>query len=276
MKIYCLTYKNPNRKAEMQQRFEKLDLQYEFVESVAIEDVAISTDVIAQAKHLKLWYPKPFSIMAGFLLVLEKIVSGNEEISIVVEDDVQLRKDFSQLLPSVLDNFQRIAPDVMMLVYQNYNFNHPLSEFGYLISQLQPAPDFKTHRDQRTYYDARVFQHETMPVTFNKIWGTQMFMITKTFAQHVLTNYGLAYAESAILDQTKNVWSPDSIINKIGKTALINPMMGVECFVDLNYSLQTQLYEGFTSTEAKINHVSEHVERHNTNRFYNYNKDLHF
>lgn len=275
MKIYCLTYKNPNRKAEMQQRFAQLGLHYEFVESVAIADVCISADVVAEAKQLKLWYPKPFSIMAGYLLILEKIVAGTEDISIVTEDDVQLRRDFSQLLPSVQDNFQRIAPDVMMLVYQNYNFHYPLSEFGYLISQPQPAPDFETHQDQHTYYDTRVFQHETMPVTFNKIWGTQMFMITKTFAQHVLTHYGVAYAESAILDQSKNIWSPDSIISKVGKTALINPMMGVECLLDHNYCLQTQTYEGFSSLEAKIKHVSAHVERHNTNRFYNYNKNLH-
>lgn len=275
MKIYCLTYKSPSKKTKMQERLNELGLDCEFVESVSAEDINISSDVVRRAKDLKLWYPKPFSCFSGFLKIFEKILNGTDDMAIILENDVQLRKDIKKLLPDVIENFKRISPDIMCLVYQNYNYDKPLDSFGYFISQPQIKPDFKTHADQKEYYDSRIFKHESLKLEYTKIWGTQMYIITKKFAEFLLNNYGLSYAESSICDTSKNVWNPDYIINKVGKTVIINPMLGVECFIDLNDALETQTYEGFDSQKHKIKYVLNHVKNHNRNRHMNYVKDLH-
>jgi hypothetical protein len=62
------------------------------------------------------------------------------------------------------------------------------------------------------------------------IWGTQMYMISRKHAQHLIDNYGLQtdYRFRSLVDTNLEHWIADCLITKTGNRAMISPMIAVE------------------------------------------------
>ena len=99
--IYCLTYKNPSRKERMLNRFNALNLTFEFVEGIDPLDPSVvpPQEIINIAKSLDRWKPHSgYGCMLGHFLAIDKFLETGAEIGIICEDDVLIRKDL-QIIP---------------------------------------------------------------------------------------------------------------------------------------------------------------------------------
>ena len=62
----------------------------------------------------------------------------------------------------------------------------------------------------------------------DNIWGAHMYMIDKVTAIRFLEIYTSEYANTTLLMPEIPAFSPDWTLTKIGKRALVYPMMGLE------------------------------------------------
>ena len=62
----------------------------------------------------------------------------------------------------------------------------------------------------------------------NNLWGAQMYMISKSYAEYLINNYNLSYALISENNSDLQPFSSDHIITKAGNSALIYPLMAIE------------------------------------------------
>lgn len=174
--IHVLTHKNPERKARMIERFQKLRLPITIFESEG-------------------------SCMEGHLGAISQFYQSGKPYGIICEDDIYIHKDFANRLSQILFDFKEMSLDVLLLGYlitcrlERYYVNYPLK------------------LDRGTYF------YTDYP---KKLWGAQMYMITRDYAEQVLKNM------SSPEKVSPDLFISDWIITKYGKRALIYPMLAVE------------------------------------------------
>jgi len=153
----------------------------------------------------------PGTCMDGHLLCLEKFVHTGSNFGIVCEDDIHLRRDFPQELPVVLEQFKKLELDILLL--------------GYLL-------DFPLMQHQLNFGDmpsvTPIFSYHSYG---SQQWGTQMYMINRSYATQILRHFGPSsgYRERADLNPAMTPHASDHVITKeTSRKALIWPMMAVE------------------------------------------------
>ena len=210
--IYCLTYKNPERRNKMNHRFQTLGLDYEFIESIDPYDPSIvpNGEILHKAVSLNRWNPHAYSCMHGHFLAINKFLATNSDTAIVCEDDILLRKDLAAELPVITANFYRQDLDILLLGYLTET-DHPAKVIH---NRPLKSPAFSYHS-----YDGEW-----------GLWGTQMYMIRRRHAEHLYHHYGshTDYKIHSMLTPSLEFWYADCIITKIGNRALISPQMAVE------------------------------------------------
>jgi hypothetical protein len=155
----------------------------------------------------------PGDCMAGHLAALEQFSNTAEMTAIVMEDDVMLRRDYAKHVGMITAAFHAASLDVLMLGY------------------LWPFP---ARYEIQGSWIPECFPQKITPFAFfgypDDIWGAQMYMISRSHAQHVITGYGnhTGYEQRSLSDPTMIPWSPDWIITKTGHRALSVPMLGIE------------------------------------------------
>lgn len=155
----------------------------------------------------------PGSCMHGHMAALEHFSNTAEPTAIVIEDDVLLRKDYAQHIGMITAAFWGASLDVLMLSY------------------LWPFP---ARYDIQGSWMPELFPQKITPFAFfgypDDIWGTQMYMLNRQHAQHVVAGYGAhtGYEQRAASDKTLKPWAADWIITKTGHRALSVPMLGLE------------------------------------------------
>lgn len=155
----------------------------------------------------------PGDCMAGHMAALEQFSNTAEPTAIVIEDDVMLRRDYASHIGMITAAFWGAGLDVLMLSY------------------LWPFPArYEVHGS----WMPELFPHKITPFAFfgypDDIWGTQMYMLTRQHARHVLSGYGpqTGYAQRAQADKSLKPYAADWIITKTGHRALSVPMLGLE------------------------------------------------
>jgi len=123
---------------------------------------------------------------------------NKSDVAVFCEDDVYLRKSFRKDLIVVAKEFRRLNLKVLLL--------------GYL--HLNPKPHPEILQDSFSYLH---FDNET--------WGTQMYMITRSYAEFLVKNYSVIPPEGS-----KPPYSADWIITKpeYQHRVRLYPMLAVE------------------------------------------------
>ena len=198
--IYCLSFKNPIRKAQMESRFKQLEINCSFYDGVGMDDPRILNNNSDGG----------WSIMLGALDIIKNFYDNSEkEFGIFCEDDVYIHKDFKLMLPKIIEDFKLMNLDVLLLGYL-IQFKIESNYIGF---------EFKSNSNDLNY------KYHNYP---NDLWGGQMFMFSKKHAKYLLDKYTIEYAINSLNNNTSTPFSGDWTLTKKGNRALIYPMLAVE------------------------------------------------
>lgn len=198
-KIYCLSYNNLERRQSMTERFNKLELEYTFYDGVNFTDPRIHPDA----------YKKCWSIMYGHLDMLRMFIDDNYEYGIFCEDDIYLHQNFKLMMPTVINNFEFLKLDILLL--------------GYLIP-FKVEPWYEGFSLKSNDYLISSYKYHNYT---NDVWGTQMYMLSRKSAQYMLNKYNDEFAINSITNEIIP-FSADWTLTKDGNRALISPCLAVE------------------------------------------------
>tara|TARA_R110002074_G_scaffold393935_1_gene580948 strand:- start:272 stop:1021 length:750 start_codon:yes stop_codon:yes gene_type:complete len=204
--VYVVNFKNEERKKRMLKRFTTLDIIPNFINEVELTDPRVSK--CSFNNDIK----RTWCVMLQHLDCIRDFYNNtNEKYCIVCEDDIHISKNFCKDLPNIICNFNNLNLDVLMLGYllsykiQNESKNH--KHYFPIIKNK----DIIVRHDYHKYPD--------------DIWGTQMYLITRKYANFLLDKFTPEFAFNNIDNINYN---PDWIITKNGNRALIVPMVAVE------------------------------------------------
>jgi len=198
--IYCLSFKNPYRKAQMEERFKQLDLNCSFYDGVGMDDARILIN-----NGVGSW-----CCMFGHLDMIQNFYyNSTKDYGIFCEDDVYIHKNFKSMMPDIITDFKLMSLDILLLGY--------LIQFKINSNYINFELKYKSNDLKYTYHNYP-----------NDLWGTQMYMLTKKYAKYILDKYSIEYAIKSLTDNTLQPFSADWTITKEDNRALIFPMLAVE------------------------------------------------
>ena len=207
--IYCLNYNNETRRIKMEKIFNELGMDCFFYNGVDFSDERINKYNNIICDHTK----KCWSCMYGHLDMIHKFYyNTDKEIGIFCEDDIYIHKDFKKHINDIINNFNELKIDVLLL--------------GYLLPfKLDPSIQYWGFDKKNLNIDNNSFQYYNYP---NDVWGTQMYMLNRTYAKYLLDKYSNDYAILTTKNSELTSFSADWSITKDGNRALIQPMLAVE------------------------------------------------
>ena len=194
--IYVVNYKNEERKQKMSTRFNDLGLGLIFTDPVNNDDPRL--------KYLP--YKRTCAIMLQHLDSVKHFLEKTSyKHCIICEDDIMIHNDFHNQLPIILDNFDQMELDTLLLGY--------LLPFSYIPSNHH-FPFIQQNNNGYSYYGYP-----------DDIWGSQMYLISRKQGEALLNKFTPEFALTHLDDVHYN---PDWTITKDGKRAIIYPMLAVE------------------------------------------------
>ena len=211
VQIYCLNFNNPERKNNMIRRFESLNLDCIFYDGVNKSDCRISQSIDDHSK--KIW-----SCMYGHLDMIHKFYyDTDKEYGIFCEDDIFIQKNFTENLPKIVSDFKELNLDVLLLGYLSaFRITGPTGDFH--MKEINKTDDVGMYAPScLTYYSFPDY-----------IWGTQMYMLSRSHSKYLLDTYYSEYAEQSITNNNMIPFSADHILTKNGNRALITPIVAIE------------------------------------------------
>ena len=182
----------------MTSRFEQLGLSLNFVPPVGQDDARL-VDVDGKAEK------RTWSIMLQHMDSIRHFVQETQnDFCIVMEDDILVSKDIVNDLPGIIEMYNNLQLDVLLLGYL----------IPFKIYDHNTCFTLKERNDKYSYYD--------FP---NDLWGSQMYMVSRNHATNLIERYTIEHAIETI-----NIvhFSPDWTLTKYGKKAIIYPMIAVE------------------------------------------------
>jgi hypothetical protein len=204
--FYCLSFQNPERKSAMENRFRNLGIDAFIYEGVTFDDERIEGRDIHH--HTK----RTWSFTYGhFDLIREFYFNSDKEYGIFCEDDIFIRKDFVQHLPKIIENFDEMQLDLLLLGYLTQ----------YVIDENYGGIYLKGPKSTEEH----PFSYFNLP---DSIWGAQMYMLSRSQAWELITKYSPPYADLTITNASMTPFNSDWTITKEGNRALIYPMIALE------------------------------------------------
>jgi hypothetical protein len=200
--FYCVNFKDEERRSNMIKRFEILGMELKFVEPVYITDPRLDIESInSNIGTKRIW-----SIMLQHLDSIQDFYENTtNEYMILCEDDILLSKDMLINLPSILETFQELNLDVLLLgCLLNFKIDRQMIYQDYNVMK---------ETEKYTYYD---FPYH--------VWGSQMYLIDRNHAKFLLDKYTIDYA----LADLNRPFNPDWTLTKDGKKCMIYPMIAIE------------------------------------------------
>lgn len=208
VEIYCLSYKNAENAKNMTRVFAEQNLDVHFYGGVEYTDPRI------RGRSLPPNTQRCWSIMYGHLDMIQLFLQSGNEYGIFCEDDILVRKDFSMHLPNIIRDFADLKLDVLLLSYLcAVDYRH-YSNFPEI-----PISDYSVH-------PFRYYAYDSKPETC--VWGTQMYLLNRQYAQYVVDTYSKDYADKSLCENTPTPFSADWTITKDGNKAMIYPLVSIE------------------------------------------------
>lgn len=223
--FYCLCYKNEVRYKNMKERFAKIGLNLNIFEGVEITDPRIINQPIGEGVK-RLW-----SITYGHVEMLKLFLQTDKKYGFFCEDDIYLHKEFANHIPNIIEEFETMNLDFLLLGHMtNYKIEDWIS--GYSLKHN---------------FENRPYKYHNYPATQHGHWGAHLYMCSRSHAQSLVDKYGNGYADATITDSTLAPFSPDWTITKQGNRALMYPMMAVEDAIgDYGHGGQTEYHKSST------------------------------
>lgn len=204
--VYCINFNDHNRRKKMTRRFQTLNLPYHFTEPVYKTDPRLNHSDINK-KH-----KRTYSIMLQHLDSLRHYLdntSETDQFCIVCEDDIMISNQIRESLPEILCKFVELDLDIMLL--------------GYLWTQ-KIDPYSNGHFPLLS--SSRNFVYTGYP---DDLWGSQLYIVSRKHARYLLNNFPSEYIFKGFGDGKEPLpYNPDWIITKMGRRAIISPMIAVE------------------------------------------------
>jgi hypothetical protein len=216
--LYCLSHKNPERAKNMRERLDQIGFQ----------DAIISTGVE---------YPdnRAWGCMLGHLDMLKQFLDTSDaEYVICCEDDIVIHKELKHRLPDIIQDCKMYNIDILLL--------------GFLFAF--PSDDLTV----RLYTDCDIIKpstHHSMYNYHDTLWGTQMFMLSRSQAQKMLEKYSLERAKNPV--EGDPPFSADWTLTKDGNRALLWPMYALEDGSKLEYADEWQNRVHYYTYHGNIN-----------------------
>lgn len=198
--IYCISYGNPARKQRMIERAEKVGLSIEFPDLFGPDTDEVKATMMHFPQDKWDSIKKCHSLVVNHLQMLRVFLATDSKYGIICEDDVYLRNSFKDDLPEIKDLFDKHELDILLL--------------GYLINQ---HPDqLLTKVDSSDTYSVYRYPDD--------LWGTQMYMVSRKFAEALLSKYTIEW----IAKNPDQPFGSDWIISKNGNRMALFPLLAVE------------------------------------------------
>ena len=172
--FYCLSFNNEDKKNKMIERFNKLNIQSKFYAGLDENDIRLK---YAHNKITK----KQWSITYSHLdMIFDYYYNTDKKYAIICEDDILINKYFKNILSKVLTDFALLDLDILLL--------------GYLMPyKLGCNNIFSSYTLKKNMPLDSVFKYHNYP---DYLSGTQMYMITRKYARHLIKTYYNNYAET--------------------------------------------------------------------------------
>lgn len=217
--IYVISFKNPERKQRMINRFQSVGFNLIFTPEVYKDDTRI-TSLSDKEKYNKI-DPRTWSIMLQHMDAIRDFYENTQsDLCIVCEDDIMISKNFKEEITTIIPIFNELKLDVLMLGFllpfkiEDYNWHFPkVYSYSSESSNLSNVSSFNIHKYP------------------NDVWGTQMYMISRSYAKFLLETFDITYAYNNIETYP---YSCDWIITKNGNRALVYPIIALEEGVNLS------------------------------------------
>lgn len=202
--FYCVSYNSPERAKTMTERFAKLGIHLNIHTGVQMDDPRLSITDDAGTKRL-------WSCCYGHLDNLANFLKTGKKYGFTCEDDVHIRKDLAEMMPTIIRDFETMKLDILLLGYMT----------------VYPILDWYSGYHFRLEYDPeRPYQYHNYP---QHQWGIHLAMISREYAQRVIDEFAHDYASRTLTDNTIAPFNPDWTITKLTQDrALMYPMMAVE------------------------------------------------
>ena len=183
----------------MTERFAKEGLHLEFVEPVELTDSRVYP---AEENQKRTW-----AIMLNHLDMLKAFLESDAEYGVFCEDDIYIRKNFKSYIETLIHGYNKHELEILLL--------------GYLLPHN--AAEITVHPNYKLYNSQLLFLEYA-----DDLWGSQMYMLNRETAENFLRKYTVEYALKSEQNSNLPYFSPDWTLTKIGKRAIVYPMLAVE------------------------------------------------
>jgi GR25 family glycosyltransferase involved in LPS biosynthesis len=185
----------------MTERFQKLGIECKFSSGVSYDDKRIKSTLNKYCKN-------QWCMTYGHLdIIYDFYYHNDKKYAIICEDDICLHFELKKILNKVIFDFNILNLDILLLGYLlPYKLDNDNLITNYKLKKHMPSESY--------------FKYHEYPQYLN---GTQMYMITKNYAKHLLKSYYKNYAGFG-----DKYFTPDKILIKDGNRAILYPMLAVE------------------------------------------------
>jgi len=199
--FYCLSFNDEYKKKSMENRFQELDIECKFFHGIKHTDERLK---YAGTKFNK----RQWSITYGHLDIINDFYyNSKNKYAVICEDDILIHKHFKNLITKVINDFNILNLDILLLGYiipYKIGYDNICSNYPLKWPMCLDAP----------------FKYHNYPEYLS---GSHMYMITKNFAKFLLNKYYKYFAGYG-----DNIFMIDKTIIKEGNRALIYPMLSIE------------------------------------------------
>ncbi len=206
--IYVVNYCDEARRERMSARFVQIGLPAHFSDPVHANDPRLyvnGQDMTGRTASIMLQH---MDCLVHFL------DNTTTDYCIVCEDDITISKNLAIELPEIIKAFERLNLDVLLLGYLwpydiGSDWNPHFPHLG----------ESRGSEGQRYEYTGYPFD----------LWGSQMYMVSRNHAQVLVNQFGPDYMVRELNEgETREPYNPDWIMTKMGRRAIIIPMLAVE------------------------------------------------
>ena len=212
--LYCLNFKNEVRATSMKTRFLETGLD------AVLHPGVPTTDPRIAGRGLIPHTEKCWSCMYGHLdMIREFVEKDSRPYGIFCEDDILIDANFKSRLEHVLNDFEAMQMDTMLL--------------GYLITYpvIGETNGSYAKMGQSIYVDLDTTETTTFRYyDYGDIWGTQMYLLSRKQAVRIVEKYANGYADQFLAnsDTVFPPFSADWSITKEGRRCIVYPMLAIE------------------------------------------------
>jgi GR25 family glycosyltransferase involved in LPS biosynthesis len=196
VEVYCINFMDEERRSKMIARFESQHISVHFVDPVHTSDPRI--DPILNKRVTSIMLQHMDSIRHFY-------EQTSNAYAIICEDDILLSNTFAEDLPNILEIYNELKIDVLLLGYL----------LPFQLTKDNHHHEFKLLKESNNYafYD---FPYH--------LWGSQMYLIHREHAKFLLDKYTIEYATADIA----RPYNPDWTLTKDKNKALVYPMLALE------------------------------------------------